>query len=128
MSQQPNPEVRPKGTRRRFSISYKSQIVQKAAQCQHGELGALLRREGLYHSQLAAWRKALAEDELGTKPRGPKPNPASAEIKRLEREKARLQKKLAQAEAIIDAQKKLALLVAQMQAEAEIEEWHLSKI
>ena len=119
MSQKPNPEVRPKGTRRRFSAEYKRRIVQAAAQCQHGELGALLRREGLYHSQLAAWRKAFAEGQLRDQPRGPKPNPEAAEIKRLERENARLQKKLAQAEAILEAQKKLAILVAQMQAEEE---------
>ena len=119
MSQEPNPEVQAKVSRRRFSADYKRRIVQEAGQCQHGELGALLRREGLYHSQLATWRQALAEGELKEKRRGPQPNPEAAENKRLVRENARLQKKLAQAEAIIEAQKKLAILVAQMQAEEE---------
>lgn len=119
MSQQPNPEVQPQVTRRRFSASYKVRIVQEAAQCKHGELGALLRREGLYHSQLAAWRKALAQGKLHPQRRGSKPNPAAVEVKRLARENARLQKKLAQAEAIINAPKNLAILVAQMASDVE---------
>lgn len=114
MSHQENIEVQPKATRRRFTAAYKRQIVREAEQCAHGELGALLRREGLYYSQLSAWRKASYSGQLVDKARGPQGNPAAAEVKRLERENARLQKKLARAEAIIAAQKKLARLVDQL--------------
>jgi len=116
-SQKPNPEVQPKPTRRRFSAEYKRRIVAEAEQCQHGELGALLRREGLYHSQLASWRKAIAEGTLGKSKRGPKVNPEAAEVKRLQRENDHLQRKLADAEAIIDAQKKLAFLIDRLKSE-----------
>ena len=117
-SQKPNPEVQPKPTRLRFSSEYKRRIVAEAEQCQHGELGALLRREGLYHSQLASWRKAIVAGTLGKKKRGPKANPDAAEVKRLQRENERLQRKLADAEAIIDAQKKLAVLMDRLKSEA----------
>jgi len=110
-------EVQLKPTRRTFSAEYKQRIVAKADQCAHGELGALLRREGLYHSQIAAWRKAVANGTLGTKKRGPVADPDRAEKRRLERENERLRRKLADAEAIIDAQKKLAALLDQLNAE-----------
>ena len=109
----PDPEVQPKATRRRFSAAYKQRIVSEAEQCAHGELGALLRREGLYYAQVAAWRRAAAEGSLTDKPRGPQPNPDAQELKRLQQENERLQRRLVQAEAIIDAQKKLADLLAQ---------------
>lgn len=114
-----DPEVQPKPTRRTFSAEYKRQIVAEADACEHGELGALLRREGLYYSQIRAWRKAVAADTLGTKKRGPVANPDRAEKKRLERENERLRRKLADAEAIIEAQKKLAALLDRLNAEAE---------
>ena len=107
----PSTEVQPPATRRRFTAAYKRQIVEEAAQCGYGELGGLLRREGLYHSYLAKWREEYAAGTLSDKPRGPRPHPTAAEIKRLERENARLQRKLEQAEAIIEAQKKLARLL-----------------
>ena len=78
-------------------------------------MGALLRREGLYHSNLAKWRAEYAAGTLSDKPRGPRANPTAAEVKRLERENARLQCKLDQAEAIIAAQKKLARLLESQQ-------------
>jgi transposase-like protein len=111
----PQTEVEPRATRRRFSAAYKRQIVEEAAHCEHGELGALLRREGLYHSYLAKWREEYAAGTLSDKPRGPRANPTAAEVKRLERENARLQRKLEQAEAIIEAQKKLARLLESQQ-------------
>jgi transposase-like protein len=92
----PQTEVEPRATRRRFSAAYKRQIVEEAAHCEHGELGALLRREGLYHSYLAKWREEYAAGTLSDKPRGPRANPTAAEVKRLERENARLQRKLEQ--------------------------------
>ena len=81
-----------------------------------GEVGALLRREGLYSSHLTNWRKEIARlDAQTVEPRrGRKPDPARPEklmIEKLEREKARLEKRLVQAEAIIDAQKKLCALL-----------------
>ena len=117
-SQKPNSEVQPKPSRRRFNAEYKRRIVAEAAQCQHGELGALLRREGLYHSQLASWRKAVTAGTLGKTKRGPKANPSAAEVKRLQCENERLQRKLADAEAIIEAQKKLAVLIDRLKSEA----------
>lgn len=101
----PSSEVQPRATRRRFTAAYKRQIVEEAAGCGYGELGALLRREGLYSSYLAKWREEYTAGSLSDKPRGPRANPSAAEVKRLERENARLQRKLEQAEAIIEAQK-----------------------
>jgi len=113
----PPTEVQPRAARRRFTAAYKRQIVEEAAQCAYGELGALLRREGLYHSNLAKWRAEYAAGSLSDRPRGPRANPTAAEVKRLERENARLQRKLEQAEAIIEAQKKLARLLESKQEE-----------
>jgi len=111
----PPTEVQARAPRRRFTAAYKRQIVEEAAQCAYGELGALLRREGLYHSNLAKWRAEYAAGSLRDKPRGPRVNPTAAAVKRLERENARLQRKLEQAEAIIAAQKKLARLLENQQ-------------
>lgn len=108
-------EVQPRTRRRRFTAAYKRQIVEEAAQCGYGEVGALLRREGLYHSNLAKWRAEYEAGMLSDKPRGSHANPTAAEVKRLERENARLQRKLEQAEAIIAAQKKLARLLENQQ-------------
>ena len=107
----PNPEVKARATRRRFSAEYKRRILEEADQCQHGELGALLRREGLYHSHLSTWRGQQERGELSGKRRGPRANPDTGKIKQLARENAKLRRKLEQAEAIIDAQKKLARLL-----------------
>lgn len=110
----PDPEVSAKSGRRRFSAEYKLRIVQEAEACtQPGELGALLRREGLYSSHLAAWRRDYQEGALGAlrKKRGPKPQMDAKSRKRLEqleRENNRLKKELKQAETIIAFQKKFA--------------------
>jgi transposase len=109
----PDPEVQAKASRRRFSAAYKQRIVAEAEQCAHGELGTLLRREGLYYAQITAWRRAAAEGHLTDKPRGPKAHPDAQQVKHLQQENERLQRRLVQAEAIIDAQKKLADLLAQ---------------
>ena len=108
-----NPEVSSKGVRRRFSAAYKRRILQEADKCESGEIGALLRREGLYYSNLTKWREQRDSGELsGLQPRkrGRKPNPDKPLIKeneRLRRENMRLEKRLRQAETIIDVQKKL---------------------
>lgn len=112
--QPPNPEVSEKPVRRKFSAEYKRRILQEAANCGPGELGALLRREGLYSSHLANWRRQLAKAEeaaLAPKKRGRKaaePNPLAKRVEDLEKENEQLQKKLAQAEAIIEVQKKIS--------------------
>ena len=115
-SSKPNPEVQPKPKRRTFTAEYKRRIVAEADQCQHGELGALLRREGLTYAQIGRWRNAKAKGALGKK-RGPVANPNRAEMRRLEAENERLRRKLGDAEAIIDAQKKLAALLDRLNAE-----------
>jgi len=108
-----DPEVSSKRIRRRFSAAYKRRILQEADKCKSGELGALLRREGLYYSNITKWRQQRDSGELsglGPKKRGRKPNPDKPLIKeneRLRRENMRLEKRLHQAETIIDVQKKL---------------------
>jgi transposase-like protein len=90
-------------------------MVVEAEQCEHGELGSLLRREGLTYTQISNWRKAYAQGTLDKK-RGPVANPNRAELRRLEAENARLKKQLERAELIIDAQKKLARLLEEEQS------------
>jgi len=105
----PDPEVLMRAKRRRFSTAYKLRILQEADACrERGEIGALLRREGLYSSHLSTWRKQRAVGELADKQRGRKGDPAAAELKRLQRENERLRKELEKAELIIDVQKKLS--------------------
>jgi len=116
----PDPEVKIGGRRRRFSVVYKRRILTEADRCQYGELGALLRREGLYSSNLATWRRERDAGTLAEKKRGPKSHPEADELRRLQQENARLKRKLDQAEAIIEAQKKLAqLLDARNEAEGK---------
>jgi transposase len=109
----PDPEVSSSSGRRRFSAAYKARIVRKADACKEsGEVGALLRREGLYSSQLAQWRKqyrdgaeaALTDDKRGRKTTK---NPLEPEVDKLRRELERTNKKLKQAELIIEFQKNL---------------------
>ena len=97
--------------RRSFTASYKRRIVEEAGRMTPEDRGALLRREGLYPSHLSQWQSELGRGKgLTDKKRGPKANPEREQIRRLEREKARLEKRLHQAELIIGAQKKLAEL------------------
>ena len=109
----PNPEVTPKAKRRTFTAGYKSWVLEEADKCreQPGQLGRLLRREGLYSSHLTTWRRQREAGELaGLTPRkrGRKVNKESAEISRLQRKNNRLERQLEQAELIIEAQKKLS--------------------
>lgn len=109
-------EVAAKATRRRFTLAYKRKIVALATGLPSGEIGALLRREGLYSSHLTHWRQLIATlDAQAPEPkRGRKSDPLRPEklkVAKLERDNARLHKRLAQAEAIIDAQKKLCALL-----------------
>jgi transposase-like protein len=104
--------------RRRFSMGHKRRVVRAAEACSEpGEVGALLRREGLYSSHLCQWRKevaALEEAVASANKRGPKPDLAKAEARRMlamQQEIARLRLKLGRAEQIIEAQKKLCELL-----------------
>ncbi len=119
----PDPEVVPKAERRRFSAEYKLRILADADACtQRGEIGALLRREGLYRSHLDKWRaqrRAGALQALTPQKRGPKPDPQAAEIARLRRENERLQQRLQRAEAIIEVQKKLSALLGLPTSESD---------
>ena len=110
---EPDPEVIVTGKRRRYSQAYKLRVLAEAEQCQRGETGALLRREGLYHSTLSKWRQQQAEGKLdGRRARAKAVQSEQAqELKRLQRENARLQARLEKAEVIIEVQKKLAKLL-----------------
>ena len=109
-----DPQVVPKAERRRFSAEYKQRILAEADTCtQRGQVGALLRREGLYASHLEKWRQQrdqATRAALAPQKRGPKPDPQAAEIARLQQENERLTARLAQAEALIEVQKKLSTL------------------
>ena len=113
----PDPEVVEKPSRRRFTAGYKRRIIEEADQCtEPGEIGRLLRREGLYSSHLSSWRRAAREGSLKalSKKRGPKPgptNPLEPKLRKLERENARLEKELHKAHLIIDVQGKVAGLL-----------------
>jgi transposase len=110
-------EVQPRASRRRFSADYKRRILAEADRCRRGQVGALLRREGLYYSHLAKWRGQREAGTLVDRPRGPRPNPERAQLDRLGRENAALKRKLEQAEAIIEAQKKRARLLDSRESE-----------
>lgn len=108
----PDPEVPAKVQRRRFSAEYRLRILKQADACKKpGELGALLRREGLYSSLLTNWRRQREEgalQEMRGRRRGPKARPADPRVKHLEAENRRLQRQLQRAETIITLQKKVA--------------------
>ena len=113
-----DPEVVATAKRRQFSGSERRRILAAADRCTApGEIGALLRREGIYSSLLATWRKkraATGRSGLDQQKRGPKANPAIAEARReqaLLREIKGLRHQLAQAHTIIDVQKKLCTLL-----------------
>lgn len=113
----PQTEVTTKAKRRRFTAEYKRKILQEADACERGELGALLRREGLYSSHLIEWRRARDAGELaGLTPRkrGPKAqarDPLVEKLAAIERENARLKAENAKLQLICDVQKKVSLLL-----------------
>jgi len=110
-----DPEVVPKAAKRQYSLEYKRRILQEYEACRElGEKGALLRREGLYSSNITNWRRQRERGELTgltSKKRGPKADPQAAENVRLRRENEQLKKRLEQAELIIDVQKKVSQLL-----------------
>ena len=112
----PDPEVVPKAKRRKFSAEYKVRILEEADRCtERGEIGALLRREGLYSSHLSTWRRQRDQgilSGLSPKKRGRKgKDELEKELVALRRENKRLQARLDEAEMIIDVQKKLSRLL-----------------
>jgi transposase len=114
----PETEVTEKATRRRFTGEYKRRILREAAACKGaGEVGALLRREGLYSSHLTYWRKEAARGELAAlkpKRRGPQAkvvDPRDRQLAEQQREIARLKKRAERAEALVEVQKKVSQLL-----------------
>jgi len=113
-----DPEVPEKARRRQFSATYKLHLLKEADGCdQPGQLGELLRREGLYSSHLASWRRQREEGSLRSlspRTRGRRPrvtNPLTRRVTDLERENDGLRKRLRQAELIIDVQKKVSQIL-----------------
>ena len=113
----PDPEVLAKPKRRRFTAAYKARIVEEAQRCtESGQIGALLRREGLYSSALTQWRRqyqagalqALQDDQRGRKRTR---DARDQQLERLQRDNERLNQKLRQAELIIEIQKKVAAML-----------------
>ena len=116
-AQIPDSEVKSKKPRKRYTVKYKLEILKKVDECKKGEIGALLRREGLYYLTLSRWRKQYKEGKLeglkGKKEGRKKKqiNPLEKKVKQLEKENKKLEKKLNHAEKIIDFQKKIAELM-----------------
>ena len=107
----PDPEVPARHARRRFTSAYKLEVLRRADACtRHGDLGALLRKEGLYSSHLITWRQQR-EAGLTTKKRGRKPTAVDPRVKKLEQDNRRLTSRLEQAEAVIAFQKKISELL-----------------
>ena len=106
----PDPEVTERAKRRRFTAEYKLRILRKADACKgDGDVGALLRREGLYSSQLTAWRRQrdeVAKAGLKARKRGPKGKVVDPQVKQLKRENARLKRRLERVELMLTIQKK----------------------
>ena len=111
-----DPEVMPRAKRRKFTAEYKLRILEEADTCtEPGQVGALLRREGLYSQHLSKWRQkrrkgqlqALSAIKRGRKVQGP----SVTELAELRRENRSLRTRLEQAEIIIDVQKKLSILL-----------------
>jgi len=119
--ERPDPEVTERPTRRRFTVAYKLRLLDEANACAEArQIGALLRREGLYYSQLAKWRQLRAAGGRAAlaQPRGRKPvDPAASELARRQQENARLTQRLAIAEEIIAVPKKVAGLLGLTLAE-----------
>jgi len=119
-------EVVEKAKRRQYTAEYKLRILREVDACtRRGEVGALLRREGLYSSLVSKWRQQSERGSLtglGMRKRGPKADAQAAELGRLKRENERLRKRLEQAELIIDVQKKVARMLGGPIAEQETDE------
>jgi transposase-like protein len=130
LSERPNTQVTPepaleKRTRRQFKPEYKLRIIAEADACQHGELGALLRREKLYSSQLSEWRREFAENGvagLSKSAPGPAPSktPDQRRIEQLEKENSRLNRKLEIANDCLDLQKKALSMLDRLRSGKDV--------
>ncbi len=113
----PDPELAERPSRRRFTAEYKLRIIQEAGACAHGEVGALLRREGLYTSHLSAWRKQRDEGALDalSRPRGRRaPHPLERENADLRQRIARAEAELARAQKVIEVQGNVSALPGEL--------------
>ena len=121
----PSPEVVARAKRRRFTGEYKQKILARADAAKgSGDIGALLRREGLYSSHLTKWRREREDgilEGLTPQKRGPKAkaDPLAGENQKLRRDNERLADQLRKAEIVIDVQKKVAMLLGRPFQEAE---------
>jgi transposase len=115
VEERPSTEVVSRPARRKYTAEYKLRILREVDACKGtGEIGALLRREGLYSSNLSKWRQQRARGELdglSEQRRGPKEDPQAVENARLKRENERLREELRKAQLIIDVQKKVSQLL-----------------
>jgi transposase len=111
----PDPAVPEKAKRRRFTAEYKVRVLREVDRCKApGEIGAILRREGLYSSLLTEWRRQrdrIAKSGLAATKRGPKARMVDPRMKQLERENAKLRRRLQRAEAMLEIQKKASELL-----------------
>jgi transposase-like protein len=111
----PDPGVEAKPKRRQFTAAYKLGILREVDRTKEaGEVGAILRREGLYSSHLVTWRRErdrAAKAGLGARRRGPKARAQDPRVKQLERENARLRRRLQRVEAMLEIQKKASELL-----------------
>lgn len=120
-------EVVAKAERRRFTAEYKLRILREVDRCKRsGEIGALLRREGLYWSNLMNWRKQRERGELAgltakrRGPRGQEKNPLAERVRELERDNARLKRRAERAEGLVELQKKVSeILGIELEKSAE---------
>jgi len=122
----PDTEVVEKAKRRQYTAEYKLRILQEVDACKGtGEIGRLLRREGLYSSLVSKWRQQREQgslEGLGAHKRGPKADLQAVEFARLQRENERLRKRLERAELIIDVQKKVAQMLGAPAEEHDLDE------
>jgi len=117
----------PKAKRRQFSVAYKKRILAEMDGCtEAGQIGSILRREGLYSSHLSTWRRQRERGELGgasaTNRGRPAKSKSEQELVHLRQENERLQHRLAQAEAIIDIQKKVSQLIGPILTDSQPDE------
>ncbi len=114
----PDPELVERARRRRFTAEYKLQILQRADACSKpGEIGALLRREGLYSSLLTEWRRQRERGSLAAleRPRGrPKADPREAQIAALQRRLERAERELEKARRVIEVQGNVSALLGDL--------------
>jgi transposase len=122
--ERPDPEVPERARRRTFTAQYKQEVLAAYEAAPDGEKGAVLRREGLYSSLLSEWRRARDAGALAglKQPRGrPAADPRDAEIARLRKEKAKLEKELATSRFVVEVQSKLQALLETISESADTE-------